>query len=151
MITKEKIQSLAESFLEGSDKFLVEVKVSKTNSIHVSIDGDQGILIDDCIQLSRHIESSLDRDTEDFELEVSSAGASQPLTLQRQYPRHIGRTLNVLLADKTKTSGILTQVNDKGIELQAAASKKKKQEAEPLPVFIPWGQIVEAKIEIAFK
>jgi ribosome maturation factor RimP len=151
MITKEQIQTLAESFLEESDKFLVDIKVSKSNSIHISIDGDQGILIEDCIKLSRHIESSLDREAEDFELEVSSAGASQPLKFQRQYPRHKGRSLIVLLADNSKTSGVLTQVTDKGIELQPAAPKKKKQESDPIPVFIPWEQIQEAKIEIAFK
>jgi len=151
MITKETIQSLAESFLQGSDKFLIEVKVSKNNHIHVSIDGDNGVMIDDCIKLSRHIESNLDRDVEDFELEVSSAGASHPLLFQRQYPRHIGRTLNVGLTDDQTINGALVSVNDKGIEIQPAAPKKKKQAVPEPVVFIQWDAIREAKIEIAFK
>ena len=75
MIDKLQVLSVIDTALAGTDKFLVDLKISSDNRINVAIDGDNGITIDDCIDLSRKIESSLDRDVEDFELNVASAGA----------------------------------------------------------------------------
>ena len=93
MIDKFKVLDIVKDALEGSDKFLVSMKITPDNRIFVDIDGDNGINIDDCIELSRTIENQLDRDEEDFELNVSSAGADAPLKMPRQYRRQIGRVL----------------------------------------------------------
>ena len=85
MIEKIKILEIVNNALDGSEKFLVNLKITPDNRIYVDIDGDNGITIDDCIELSRAIEGQLDREEEDFELTVSSAGADQPLKLTRQY------------------------------------------------------------------
>ena len=97
MIDKVGILDLVCGFLEGTDKFLVDLHISKDNRINVSIDGDNGINIDDCIELSRYIESHLDREVEDFELNVASAGLDTPLKLLRQYKKNVGRSLRVEL------------------------------------------------------
>ena len=97
MIEKIKILELVNQALEGTDKFLVNLKVTPDNRIYV--DGDNGVTIDDCIELSRAIESRLDRDEEDFALDVSSAGADQPLKLTRQMVKNIGREVEAMTFD----------------------------------------------------
>jgi ribosome maturation factor RimP len=87
MVEKTNILELVEEHLKGTDKFPVEVQIKGNNIITVIIDGDTGVTIDDCIRLSKHIESKLDRDTEDFELRVSSFGADKPLKMKRQYKK----------------------------------------------------------------
>ncbi|MBP5643392.1 MAG: hypothetical protein J6X10_04070 [Bacteroidales bacterium] len=84
MIDKLHVLSIIEKALEGSDKFLVDLKITTDNRIFVAIDGDNGIVIDDCVELSRAIENSLNRDEEDFELNVASAGLDSPLRMKRK-------------------------------------------------------------------
>ena len=84
MIDKFKVLDIVKDVLEGSDKYLVNMKITPDNRIFVDIDGDNGINIDDCIEVSRAIENNLNRDEEDFELNVSSAGADSPLKMPRQ-------------------------------------------------------------------
>ena len=115
MIEKIKILELVNNALEGSDKFLVNLKITPDNRIYVDIDGDNGVTIDDCIELSRAIESQLDRDAEDFELNVSSAGADQPLKMTRQYRKNIGYEVEVLTADGRKLKGILADADESRI------------------------------------
>ncbi|MBR6440789.1 MAG: ribosome assembly cofactor RimP, partial [Bacteroidales bacterium] len=112
MIEKIKILELVNNALDGSDKFLVSLKITPDNRIFVDIDGDNGINVDDCIELSRAIESQLDRDEEDFELNVSSAGADQPLKLTRQYRKNIGRDVEVVYLDGEKVEGELTAADE---------------------------------------
>ena len=90
MIDKFKVLDIVKDVLEGSDKYLVNMKITPDNRIFVDIDGDNGINIEDCIEVSRAIENSLNRDEEDFELNVSSAGADSPLKMPRQYPPPCG-------------------------------------------------------------
>ena len=148
MITSE-IADLAHNHLSGTDKFLVEVLVKPGNRIYVFIDGDHGVTIDDCVALSRFIESKFDRETEDFELNVSSAGADQPIRLPRQYLKNIGRSLQVKLSEEETVTGKLEAVNESGIVLTTTADKKKKIPAETLN--IPFETIVESKVIISFK
>ena len=125
MIEKIKILELVNQALEGSDKFLVNLKITPDNRIYIDIDGDNGITIDDCIALSRAVESQLDRDTEDFALDVSSAGADQPLKLKRQYVKNIGRDVEVVYLDGERVDGELTEAGDEEFVLRTHGTKKQ--------------------------
>ena len=125
MIEKIKILELVNQALEGSDKFLVSLKITPDNRIYVDIDGDNGVTIDDCITLSRAIESQLDRDEEDFALDVSSAGADQPLKLTRQLVKNIGREVEAVTFDGQKTTGELLAADEENITLRIPGTKKQ--------------------------
>ena len=143
------IANLVNQHLANTDKFLVDVLVKPGNRIFVFIDGDHGVMISDCVEVSRFVESHLDRESEDFELNVSSAGADQPIKLPRQYVKNIGRSLQVKLSEEISVSGKLEEVNEKGIVLTTAGDKKKKLPAETLN--IPFENMIESKVIISFK
>lgn len=126
MITKEVLTDLVNSQLEGTDKFLVDITVQPGNKIFVYIDGDRSINISDCQQLNRALEGTLDRETEDFDLTVSSYGVDRPLKNSRQYAKNTGRELEIVLEDGTKMAGILIAANEEGIELEHPVKKKKE-------------------------
>lgn len=128
MIDKLKVMELVRDTLDGSPLFMVGMKITTDNRIFIDIDGDEGVTIDDCISVSRAVENSLDRDEEDFELNVSSAGADSPLKMPRQYKRHIGRTLSVTANDGEKNEGTLVASDDEGFTIEIP--KTKKQPAE---------------------
>lgn len=146
MIEKIKIMELAQDALEGSDKFLVNLKVTPDNRIFVDIDGDNGVTIDDCIALSRTIESHLNREEEDFELNVSSAGADSPLKQLRQYRKNVGRDLEVTMADGERLDGNLKEVGDDGITIVLPGTKKKPSEE----VHLPFRDIKVARVALKF-
>jgi ribosome maturation factor RimP len=125
MIEKIKILELVNAALDGSDKYLVNLKVTPDNRIYIDIDGDNGVTIDDCIALSRTVENSLDRNDEDFALDVSSAGADQPLKLTRQFVKNIGRDVEVVCFDGQKIEGQLTAANDTQITVHVPGTKKQ--------------------------
>lgn len=153
MISKQKIADLIEEKLVGTDKFLVELNVSASNQIIVYIDGNHGVTISDCVALSRHIESNLDRETEDFELDVSSAGLDLGLRNKRQYQKNTGREVEVKMADGTKIKGILKNVEDDFFQIELPLSKKKKKTdtTEELIKNIEFKEIKETKVVISFK
>ncbi|MBR1765542.1 MAG: ribosome assembly cofactor RimP [Bacteroidales bacterium] len=128
MIEKIKILELVNNALEGSEKFLVNLKITPDNRIFIDIDGDNGVTIDDCIELSRAVEGNLDREEEDFELNVSSAGADQPLKLTRQYKKNVGRELEVTTMDGEHAEGTLEDASDEGIVIRTQGSKKQAPE-----------------------
>lgn len=146
MIDKMHVLNVIDEALAGSDKFLVDLKISTDNRINVAIDGDNGITIDDCVELSRTIENSLDRDEEDFELNVASAGLDSPLKLKRQYRKNIGQELAVTTFDGESVTGRLTDADDERIVLKPAGKKKAPAE----PVTLVYGDIKTAKIVINF-
>ena len=146
MIEKIKILELINNALDGSDKFLVNLKITPDNRIYVDIDGDNGVTIDDCIELSRAIESQLDRDEEDFALDVSSAGADQPLKLIRQYRKNVGRDLEVVTIDGERAEGTLEDASDEGIVIRTPGTKK--QPAETLR--FAYRDIKTARVAIKF-
>jgi ribosome maturation factor RimP len=129
MISKERIVDLAQSFLEGSTNYLIDVRVSSTNKILVFIENDVNVSIQDCIQLSKHIEHSLDREMEDFELEVSSPGIDQPFRNMRQYKKYCGKEVDVLLKNGEKMKGLLSKVEETSIEIEPSSSKKSVKKA----------------------
>ncbi len=148
-MTVSEITHIVSEHLAGSDNFLVDVLVKPGNRIFVFIDGDHGVTISDCAELSRYIESKLDRDAEDFEPMVSSAGADQPIKLHRQYLKNIGRSLHVKLMDEKTVSGKLEAVDDEGITLVTEGDKKKRTVPETLK--LTYNTIVESKVIISFK
>ncbi len=125
MIDKFKVLDIVKDVLEGTDKYLINMKITPDNRIFVDIDGDNGINIDDCIEVSRAIESQLDRDEEDFELNVSSAGADSPLKMPRQYRRHVGRDLNVTPFDGEQVEGTLMEADDQHFVIKIKGKKKE--------------------------
>ena len=124
MIDKEFLITQAEEFLEGSDNYLAEVIINPGNVISIEIDNDNGVNIDDCVKLSRYLESKLDRDDEDFEISVGSVGLTSPFKSVRQYIKHIGNEVEVLTKKGEKTSGILKTVTEN--EFTITTSKKIK-------------------------
>ena len=146
MIEKIKILELVNNALEGSEKFLVNLKITPDNRIFVDIDGDNGVTIDDCIELSRAIEGQLDREEEDFELNVSSAGADMPLKLTRQYRKNVGRELEVVMMDGEKAEGTLEDASDEGIVLRTKSTKKQAPET----LHLAYRDIKSARVAIKF-
>lgn len=114
MIDKELIEKIIVEELSGTSMFLVEVAIRPGNKIIVEVDKDSGVSIEECMALSRKIESHLDRDVEDFELEVGSAGLTSPLKMPRQYEKNIGNEVEVLTKDGRKLQGVLKSNDDKG-------------------------------------
>jgi len=124
---KEKVQKLIDDFINNHpDLFLVELKISSENKIEVYIDGDESVSVQNCLDASRAIEFSLDREEEDFSLEVSSPGLNVPLKLIRQYKKNIGRDLEITLQDEQTFTGTLIQFQDDSIELQWSEKRKKE-------------------------
>ena len=125
MINEKLISKIIQLAFDGTDKFLVEVKVRTGNRILVFVDSDTILTIDACASLSKFIESHLDRETEDFELSVSSPGIDLPYRTYRQYMKNIGRAVSVLTADGTKREGTLTAADENGIEFLEVTKTKK--------------------------
>lgn len=150
MITAEQIKTLVTQKLEGTDCFLVDVHVRPGNRISVYLDKDQGgISIHDCVEVNRFIEKSLDREVEDFELEVSSPGMDQPLKLLRQFRKHIGRKVGVVLFDGRRIEGVLRNADETQLEVEELPAKKSKS-TESLQHLLPHNQIKETKLVISF-
>jgi ribosome maturation factor RimP len=125
MIKKQTVIDLAKTQLEGSDKFIVDVKVSAANKIEVYVDSPKHISIADCVDLSRFIEKSLDREKDDFELQVSSPGATEPFKVIEQYKKYIGTKVSVLTKEGNKHEGILQSADDEGFVLEETRKEKK--------------------------
>ena len=127
MAFTDKVTQLLEDFLaEREDLFLIELKISPTNDIAVTIDGDEGVTLQDCLDASRAIENNLDRELEDFSLQVHSFGLSGPLQNARQYEKNIGRELDVTLDDDSEISGELLNTDENSITLLLKYRKPKE-------------------------
>ncbi len=151
----EKVASLLSVALENfPDIFLVDFKVSADNSIKIILDGDKDVNVKDCINISREIEGSLDREVEDFSLEVASAGVGSALKFPRQYYKNIGRELEVVLTDGALVSGELTKVEDQQIELQWKQREPKAVGKGKITVTknktIAFDEINQSKVMIKF-
>jgi ribosome maturation factor RimP len=159
MLSEQKIKELVELYITEKGHFLVDVKVSPFNKINVFVDNNNGIAVSDCAELSRFIESNLNRDEEDFELEVSSPGLDQPFKVLNQYRKYIGRKVDVVTKEGQKITGQLIAANEQGIELQEQLKKKVKgnlpadRHGKQLIInnqFITFEKIKETKIVISF-
>ena len=142
MIDRQKVIDIAQQWLDSKEGyFLVDVDVTPDNRIVVEIDQAEGVWIDDCASLSRFIESALDRDVEDYELEVGSAGIGQPFKVLQQYINHIGQEVEVLPKSGAKTKGILVSADEKGFAVKTSQKQKVEGSKRPktVEVEIPFG------------
>ncbi|MDR0538177.1 MAG: ribosome assembly cofactor RimP [Tannerellaceae bacterium] len=136
MIDKEIVNHIVGEWLVASDSYLVDVKVLPGNTIVVEIDNDDGVKIDECAELSRYIELQLDRDKEDFEIEVGSTGISAPFTLQRHYLKNLGNEVECLTKNSMKRKGILKSADERSFiievekQIRPEGAKRKKTIAE---------------------
>ncbi len=151
---EDKVKELLQAYFDTrTNLFLIQLDVND-NNIKVVIDGDDGVTVDDCVAVSRSVEHNLDRDELDFALEVTSAGATSPLTAPRQYSKHIGRTLQVKTIENEKYEGTLSFSNDEIIKL-----KWKAREPKPVgkgkvtvqkEIELNYNQIQQAKVKLKF-
>lgn len=152
---KEIVEGLLQNALdERQDLFLIDFSVSNDNAIKIVIDGDNGVLVEDCMFISRAIEHNIDKDEHDFSLEVLSSGASSPLTLLRQYNKHIGRDLEIKTKDSQKLEGELIEVNDQEVVLSWKAREPKEVGKGKVTVtkkaIVAFDNIKEAIVKIKF-
>ncbi len=160
MVTEQIEALLREKFTEPefAALFLIELKLGKGNKLEVFLDSDTGISFDTCRSISRYLEQHLDEQGwlgESYTLEVSSPGVSRPLQLPRQYPKHLGRILQVTTQDGLLQKGKLLSSDDAGITLEVTTEipdpqGKKKKIKQTLPVHLPFAQIKSAMVEITF-
>ena len=132
MIDKNVVKGLVEEWLKDKEYFLVDLNISPDDKITVEIDHADGVWIEDCAQLSQYIEDHLNRDEEDYELEVGSAGLGQPFKVAKQYEIFIGEPVEVLDGDGKKVKGILKSVN--GRDFTVTVKEKVKVEGKKRPV-----------------
>ena len=152
---RDKVKELLEDCLEQRpDLFLIDFEILDGNKIRIVIDGDKGVLVEDCMFVSRGIEHNLDREEHDFSLEVSSSGATTPLTHPRQYQKHIGRTLEVRALENQKFEAVLTAASDSDILLEWKAREPKPIGKGKVTVqkkaTLLYDEISEAKVKILF-
>ncbi|WP_108802245.1 ribosome assembly cofactor RimP [Aquimarina sp. Aq107] len=155
MSLKDKVQSLlAEALEERPSLFLISQKIHPGNIIEIIVDGDGGITVEDCIALSRAIEHNLDREEEDFSLQVMSAGVSEGLVHRRQYKKNIGRKLKVKTEGGNTIEGELVSVSDNSIDLVWKAREPKPVGKGKITVTkeasVSYDEIQEAKVMITF-
>lgn len=143
MIEKDKVIALVEEAIADSNIFLVDVSVGAGNKIAILADSLDGLSIDDCVRINRFIEANLDREIEDYELEVSSPGIGQNFKVIGQYKKAINRTVEVSLIDGRSYTGILSEVNLTGIDLEV--EEKVKQEGQKKK------QVLQNKYSLAFE
>jgi len=124
MILKDTVYQIVEIFLIDTDYYLVDVKVTPDNRISVEIDSFEGVSIGFCMEINRHIESQIDREVEDYELQVSSAGLTEPFKVLKQYQKNIGNEVEVLLKTGSKICGVLIDVSETEIVLQIEKTEK---------------------------
>lgn len=156
MISKKRVLELIDQRFEelGNGLFLVDISISKSNSIKVEIDKHEGgVSVSDCMAVSRNVEHNLDREEEDFEIHVSSAGIDRPLRILPQYIKNIGRTVDVVLKDGSKFEGVLLSASEKELMIETTEIvkvEKKKQTIVEQKTFA-MDKISETKIVITFK
>jgi len=131
MIDKNVVKTLVDEWLKDKEYFLVDIEISKDDKIVVEIDHADGVWIEDCVDLSRFIEAHLNRDEEDYELEVGSAGLGQPFKVPQQYINFIGKEVEVMDAEGKKVKGVLKSVD--GNNFVVTVKEKVKVEGKKRP------------------
>ncbi|MCX7728757.1 MAG: ribosome assembly cofactor RimP [Bacteroidia bacterium] len=152
MITPEQIKLAIQEFLNSKNLFIVDIHISPQNNIDVIIDGDDYVSINDCTEVSRYIESILNRDIEDFSLTVSSPDATKPLKLPRQYPKHSGKEILIYTTDNQEIKGKILSANEKEINILVKTKEKNanKKTISEQEINIPFSTIKKAKIILPF-
>lgn len=153
MIDKKKIiQLVSEKLDEGM--FLVDVSVNAGNVIQIFVDSIDGVTIDQCVAISRHVETSLDRDREDFELQVSSPGLTENFKVTEQYLKNTGKEIEIVTKSGEKLKGVLLRADAEGIELETSSREKteghKKKQLVVKKHPLKYDDIKSAKAVISF-
>mgnify|MGYP006073405455 CR=1 FL=1 len=154
-MNKERVkQLLTEALDENEELFLIELSFLAENKIYIEVDGNMGVNLKECIRISRHINNNLDREEEDFGLEVTSPDVANPLKVLRQYQKNIGRVLTVKTKENSKLEGTLVDVKDDEISLEWKAREPKPIGKGKVTVLktveIKYSNILEAKVKIIF-
>lgn len=155
MIERSTVNEIVEEWLDGKDYFLVDVTVNPDDRIVVEIDHAEGVWIEDCVELSRYIESKLNREEKDYELEVGSAGIGQPFKVLQQYYNHTGGAVEVLTKAGRKLTGILKDADEN--QFTVGVEKKVKEAGEKRPKRIvddetfAYDEVTYTKYLISFK
>ena len=152
---REKVTELLNRALDNNKSlFLIDFTITQGNQIHIIIDGDQGVTVNDCIAISREIEHNIDREETDFSLEVASAGVSESLVNIRQYTKNLGRNLAIKTQEGKVVEGTLAKVDSKEILLQWKAREPKPIGKGKITVqkelVLDYKDIVEAKVMVTF-
>ena len=154
MITSSSIREIVSNYLDGSERFIVEIQVKPGNSILVLVDSYKGITIDECADISRFIESNLDRNAEDFQLEVSSPGLTQPFKVVQQYLKYIGTEVEVLLKDGKKIKGKLLSASQESFTVESfqkvKSTDKSKNEKQLIQHHFTLAEVKSTKVVINF-
>ena len=150
MISKEKVIILAKEKIKELNYFLVDVKISAKNEITVFFDKGDGVIVRDCLYVSRHIEGNLDREIEDYQLTVCSPGLDKAFVVEEQYIKNIGRDVKVVTTDGDKIEGTLLEYGNE-LLLETKTKQKGKKELLKQKVTIEKEKIKETKLIIKFK
>ena len=162
-LVKQKIEGWLQPLLEEKNLFLVDIRFSMGRRIELYADSDTGIHIDDCAIISRFLEKHLDGSgvvPDNYILEVSSPGMSNPLRVPRQFKRRIGRILEVVKNDGQEIEGLLIEADDEKIKLQEVREEKKKKKPRPgveaeaeepaKEYVLPYSEIKKAVLQFKF-
>ncbi len=151
---RDVVQNLVEEAVaENSRLFLIDLNFLDDNKIIIVVDGDDGVSVKECVRISRHVEHNLDRESEDFSLEVTTPGATTPFTNNRQYKKNVGRVLKVK-TDTENIEGTLIEVTDEDVTLQWKVREPKPVGKGKVTVVktatLKYNTIKEAKVKIIF-
>ena len=135
--------------------FLVDITVNERNVINIFVDSYEGLTIEQCVNISRHVEHSFDREEEDFELQVSSPGLSEKFKVKEQYIKYVGRAINVVTETDTELEGVILGATDEGIILETSSRElvdgHKKKQLVVKQHHLKYNEIKSAKAVISFK
>lgn len=155
MVQESTVRALINETIEETNIFLVDLKISGSNKISVLVDAIGGLPITDCMKVSRGIEHNLDRELEDFSLDVSSPGLDKPLKVFRQYEKNIGRSIKISLVDEGVFNAKILSVEEPKIDLEVEEVVTKCDSLEGVKkadkIALTQADIQEAKINISFK
>lgn len=155
MIERKAVCQIVGEWLQGKDYFLVSIDISTDDKIVVEIDHKDGVWIEDCVNLSRFIESRLNRDQEDYELEVGSAGIGQPFKVLQQYYNHIGEEVEILTKEGKKITGLLKNADEEKFTVTVKAKQKEEGSKRPklieMDLTLRYDEIKYTKYLIRFK
>jgi ribosome maturation factor RimP len=154
MIDKELVKRLVTEKLDDK-MFLVEINVNERNVINVFVDSYEGLTIDQCVNISRHVEHNFDREVEDFELQVSSPGLSEKFKVKEQYIKYVGRAIDVITVSDTELEGVILGAAEEGIILETSSRElvegHKKKQLVLKQHHLKYNEIKSAKAVISFK
>ena len=155
MIDKDLLAKTVEEAISGTDLFVVDIAVKPGNNIIVELDSAEGVDIDSCVAVTRKIESVFDREVEDYELEVGSAGLTSPFKVKGQYEKNIGNEVEILTRDGRKLSGRLVEVGDSGFTVEVPTKIKpegaKRPVVEMRPEVFGYDDCKSVRYKIDFK